>query len=109
MRLRALGQTGLNVSPLMLSGNVFGRTASENTSFSILDAFVAGGGNFINSANVYSVCELGHTGGESESVLGISAPIASATTVAQVQELIGAVNLRLDSSAIEQLNEASAA
>jgi aryl-alcohol dehydrogenase-like predicted oxidoreductase len=54
----------------MLGGNVFGWTADETTSFAILDAFVAAGGNFIDTANVYSTWAPGHVGGESESVLG---------------------------------------
>ena len=67
---RQLGRTALQVSPLMLGGNVFGWTADEATSFSILDAFVAGGGNFIDTADVYSAWVPGHVGGESETVLG---------------------------------------
>ncbi|HYM36570.1 MAG TPA: aldo/keto reductase [Steroidobacteraceae bacterium] len=70
MQLRSLGQTSLKVSPLMLGGNVFGWTADEDTSFAILDAFAAAGGNFIDTANVYSVWIPGHVGGESEAVLG---------------------------------------
>jgi aryl-alcohol dehydrogenase-like predicted oxidoreductase len=58
------------VSPLMLGGNVFGWTADEPTSFAILDAFVAAGGNFIDTADVYSAWAPGHTGGESETVIG---------------------------------------
>jgi aryl-alcohol dehydrogenase-like predicted oxidoreductase len=70
MQRRSLGRTGLSVSPLMLGGNVFGWTADETTSFSILDAFIAGGGNFIDTANVYSAWVPGHVGGESETVIG---------------------------------------
>jgi aryl-alcohol dehydrogenase-like predicted oxidoreductase len=70
MQLRQLGRTKLQVSPLMLGGNVFGWTADEATSFAILDAYVAAGGNFIDTANVYSVWVPGHKGGESESVIG---------------------------------------
>jgi len=54
----------------MLGGNVFGFTADDATSFAILDAFVAGGGNFIDTADVYSIWVPGHKGGESETVLG---------------------------------------
>jgi aryl-alcohol dehydrogenase-like predicted oxidoreductase len=60
----------MKVSPLMLGGNVFGWTADEPTSFAILDAFVAAGGNFIDTADVYSAWVPGHTGGESETVIG---------------------------------------
>ncbi len=70
MELRALGRSGLRVSPLMLGGNVFGWTADEATSFRLLDRFVEGGGNFIDTADVYSRWAEGHTGGESETILG---------------------------------------
>ncbi len=70
VQLRPLGRTSLQVSPLMFGGNVFGWTADEQTSFSILDAFVAAGGNFIDTANVYSIWIPGHVGGESEAVIG---------------------------------------
>src|SRR6266700_7544144 len=70
MLTRKLGRTDLHVSPLCLGGNVFGWTADEATSFAVLDAFVAGGGNFIDTANVYSAWVPGHKGGESETVLG---------------------------------------
>lgn len=65
-----LGRTGLNVSPLCLGGNVFGGNADENASFKVLDAFVEAGGNFIDSADAYSMWIPGHKGGESEIVLG---------------------------------------
>ena len=70
MQLRRLGQSALEVSPLMLGGNVFGWTADEATSFRILDRFVDAGGNFIDTADVYSRWAEGHQGGESETVLG---------------------------------------
>ncbi|HTE40018.1 MAG TPA: aldo/keto reductase [Steroidobacteraceae bacterium] len=70
MQLRSLGQTNLKVSPLMLGGNVFGWTADQPTSFAILDEFVGAGGNFIDTADVYSTWGKGHTGGESETVIG---------------------------------------
>ena len=70
MKLRALGRSGLEVSPIMLGGNVFGWTADEATSFRILDRFVERGGNFIDTADVYSRWAEGHRGGESETVLG---------------------------------------
>lgn len=58
------------VSPVCLGGNVFGWTADEKTSFAVLDAFTAAGGNFIDTADVYSTWMDGHKGGESETVLG---------------------------------------
>lgn len=70
MKLRPLGKTGMQVSPLMLGGNVFGWTADESTSYSLLDAYVAGGGNFIDTADVYSAWVPGHRGGESETLIG---------------------------------------
>jgi aryl-alcohol dehydrogenase-like predicted oxidoreductase len=70
MDMRRLGQTDLMVSPLCLGGNVFGWTADEAASFKILDGFVDGGLNFIDTADVYSAWVPGHTGGESESIIG---------------------------------------
>ncbi|MYT30879.1 MULTISPECIES: aldo/keto reductase [unclassified Streptomyces] len=60
----------LSVSTLCLGGNVFGWTADEAESFAVLDAYVAGGGNFIDTADVYSAWVPGNKGGESETVLG---------------------------------------
>lgn len=68
--LRRLGATDLHIAPLVLGGNVFGWTADEATSFAVLDAFVAGGGTMIDTADVYSAWVPGHKGGESESVIG---------------------------------------
>jgi aryl-alcohol dehydrogenase-like predicted oxidoreductase len=70
MQQRPLGQSGLAVTPLVLGGNVFGWTADEPTSFAILDAFVAQGGNAIDTADGYSYWVPGHQGGESETVIG---------------------------------------
>ncbi|RYF28466.1 MAG: aldo/keto reductase [Comamonadaceae bacterium] len=67
---RALGRSGLQVSPLCFGGNVFGWTVDEATSFSLLDAWVDAGFNFIDTADVYSRWAPGHTGGESEAVIG---------------------------------------
>ena len=65
-----LGRSGLHIAPLMLGGNVFGWTADEKTSFAVLDAFVAGGGNAVDTADGYSVWVPGHVGGESETIIG---------------------------------------
>ncbi len=54
----------------MLGGNVFGWTIDEPTSFQILDAFVDAGLNFIDTADIYSTWVPGHTGGESETIIG---------------------------------------
>ncbi|GAC1368532.1 MAG: aldo/keto reductase [Hymenobacter sp.] len=70
MQTRELGRSGLHTSPLMLGGNVFGWTVDEATSFAVLDAFVAGGGNAIDTADGYSVWVPGHVGGESETIIG---------------------------------------
>ncbi len=60
----------LRVSPLCLGGNVFGWTADDTASEAILDAFVDGGGNFVDTADAYSTWVPGHRGGESESIIG---------------------------------------
>ena len=70
MQRHRLGRTPFDVAPLAFGGNVFGWTADEGTSFSLLDAFVAGGGNLIDTANSYSRWAPGHVGGESETVIG---------------------------------------
>lgn len=67
---RPIGGSGIEVAPLALGGNVFGWTADEATSFAILDAFVDAGGTMIDTADVYSAWVPGHSGGESESVIG---------------------------------------
>ncbi len=70
MQYRALGRSGLATAPLALGGNVFGWTADEAASFAVLDAFVDGGFNLIDTADVYSRWAPGHSGGESEAVIG---------------------------------------
>ena len=70
MEKRKIGRSGLEVSPVCFGGNVFGWTLDEATSFEILDAFVAAGGNFIDTADVYSTWVPGNQGGESETILG---------------------------------------
>ncbi len=70
MQLRTLGLSGLRVTPLCLGGNVFGWTANEAASFTVLDALVSAGLNFIDTANVYSRWAPGHRGGESETIIG---------------------------------------
>ncbi len=70
MQHRPLGRSGLSTAPLVFGGNVFGWTADEATSHHLLDAFVDGGFNAVDTADVYSAWVPGHTGGESESVIG---------------------------------------
>ena len=70
MQQRPLGRSGLTVAPLAFGGNVFGWTADEATSFKLLDAFVDAGCNLVDTADVYSRWAKGHSGGESETVIG---------------------------------------
>jgi aryl-alcohol dehydrogenase-like predicted oxidoreductase len=70
MKTRTLGRSGIEVGPLALGGNVFGWTIDEAASFRVLDTFAASGLNLIDTADVYSVWVAGHTGGESETVIG---------------------------------------
>ena len=69
-RLRPLGRSGLDVSPICLGGNVFGWTTDEAMSFRLLDAWVDAGMNFVDTADVYSRWVPGHAGGESETIIG---------------------------------------
>ena len=70
MEKRQLGNSGLEVAPLAFGGNVFGWTADETTSFALLDAFVDAGFNLIDTADMYSTWVQGHSGGESETIIG---------------------------------------
>jgi aryl-alcohol dehydrogenase-like predicted oxidoreductase len=63
MQTRTLGKTDLQVAPICLGANVFGWTVDEATSPAVLDAYFEAGGNFIDTANVYS-------GGQSEMIIG---------------------------------------
>lgn len=65
-----IGYSDLDILPLSLGGNVFGWTADRDTSFAVLDAFHAGGGRFIDTADSYSAWVPGNSGGESETVIG---------------------------------------
>jgi aryl-alcohol dehydrogenase-like predicted oxidoreductase len=70
VKKRKLGNSGLEIAPLVFGGNVFGWTADEPMSFQLLDAFVVAGFNCIDTADVYSRFVPGHAGGESETVIG---------------------------------------
>jgi aryl-alcohol dehydrogenase-like predicted oxidoreductase len=70
MEMRKLGRTGLKVAALCLGGNVFGWTLDQKGSFTVLDAYMDAGGNFIDSADVYSTWVPGNKGGDSELILG---------------------------------------
>lgn len=70
MDRRLIGNSGVEVTPIALGGNVFDWTADEATSFAVLDAFVDAGGMMIDTADVYSAWVPGHQGGESEALIG---------------------------------------
>jgi len=65
-----LGRYGIEVFRLCLGGNPFGWTADEAASFAVLDAYLLAGGNFIDTADVYSAWKPGNQGGESETIIG---------------------------------------
>jgi aryl-alcohol dehydrogenase-like predicted oxidoreductase len=65
-----LPNTNISVHPLCLGTNVFGWGADEKQSFEVLDAYVAYGGNFLDTADVYSEWKEGNSGGESETIIG---------------------------------------
>lgn len=69
MKKIAIGNTGLEIAPINFGGNVFGWTLDEQKSFEILDAFVAAGFNFIDTADTYAWWVNG-TGGQSETIIG---------------------------------------
>jgi aryl-alcohol dehydrogenase-like predicted oxidoreductase len=70
MQQRQLGRSGLSVPPLAFGGNVFGWTVGETDAYSLLDAMVDAGLNFIDTADVYSRWAPGNRGGESEVIIG---------------------------------------
>ena len=63
-------KTDLSVYPLCLGGNVFGWSADESQSHDVLDAYTSHGGNFIDTADVYSEWKDGNKGGDSEAIIG---------------------------------------
>lgn len=70
MQKRPLGNSPLSVAPLAFGGNVFGWSVDEKRAFDLLDAFVDGGGNLIDTADVYPAWVPGNRGGESETIIG---------------------------------------
>jgi aryl-alcohol dehydrogenase-like predicted oxidoreductase len=68
--MNRIAHTDLDVFPLCLGGNVFSWTADERESFEILDAYHAAGGNFVDTADAYTSWLPGHSGGESETIIG---------------------------------------
>ncbi|MFE4861821.1 aldo/keto reductase [Streptomyces sp. NPDC056670] len=67
---RILGLSDLRVAPLCLGGNVFGWTADKTQSFAVLDAYVSGGGNFIDTSDSYMNYFDGNEPGQSETIIG---------------------------------------
>ncbi len=63
-------KTDLSVYPLCLGGNVFGWSADESQSHDVLDSYTSHGGNFIDTADVYSEWKDGNKGGDSEAIIG---------------------------------------
>jgi len=70
MEKRRLGNSGLEVAPLALGGNVLGWTVDEATGFELLNAFVTNGFNLVDTADVYPKWVPGNQGGESEEIIG---------------------------------------
>ncbi|MGV9322766.1 aldo/keto reductase [Streptomyces sp. NPDC003660] len=100
---RKLGSSSLEVFPLALGGNVFGWTADRDTSFAVLDAYRAAGGNFIDTADSYSAWVEGNKGGESETLIGewvrargVRDQVVIATKVSQHPDYqgLGAANIK---------------
>ncbi len=67
---KRLGFTGLKVSPICLGTMQFGWTADKKQSFEVLDAYFEAGGNFIDTADVYSRWVQGNPGGVAEEIIG---------------------------------------
>ena len=70
MDMRKLGRSGLHVSELCLGTMQFGWTADESTSFALMDQFVEAGGNFIDTADIYTNWAPGTYGGKTEEIIG---------------------------------------
>ncbi|OHV07574.1 aldo/keto reductase [Kushneria phosphatilytica] len=70
MEQRKPGNTTLTTAPLIFGGNVFGWTLNDQESFDMIDAWLDAGYNAIDTADFYSRWAEGHSGGESEAVLG---------------------------------------
>ena len=107
--LRPLGSSSLQVFPLALGGNVFGWTADEERTFAVLDAYVAAGGNFIDTADSYSAWIPGNEGGESETLIGKWLAARSRRADDVIATTVGAhpSNQRLSPTTIKAAAEAS--
>ena len=106
-----LKATGLEIFPLCLGGNVFGWTANEEESFKVLDAFAEAGGNFIDTADVYSEWAEGNSGGDSETIIGKwmasrgnRHEMVIATKVAKYSKRLGLSASNINSAVEESLN-----
>ena len=106
-----IGSSDLSVFPLALGGNTFGWTSDERASRDVLDAFVAGGGDLIDTADAYSAWVPGNSGGESETIIGRwmadagnRSDVVIATKVSQHPEFRG-----LSASTVSAAAEASLA
>jgi aryl-alcohol dehydrogenase (NADP+) len=104
-----IGPTDLDVFPLCLGGNVFSWTADESESFAVLDAYAAAGGNFIDTADVYSAWAPGNSGGDSETIIGrwleargLRDRFVVATKVGQLERVQG-----LSAATVQRAAEAS--
>ncbi len=111
MQPRRLGNTDLSIAPLVFGGNVFGWTADKSTSFSLLDGFVAGGLNAIDTADVYSGWVPGNKGGESETIIGewlkASGRRKDVVIITKVGSEMGPGKTGLSAAYIERAAEAS--
>src|SRR5688572_23934627 len=70
MKTRSLGRSGLHIAPVVFGANVFGWTVDQPTASKLLDRFVDGGLNAIDTADIYSRWVSGNKGGESETMIG---------------------------------------
>ena len=68
--MNTIAGTDLSVFPVCLGGNVFGWTVKQDDAFTVLDAFVAAGGNFFDTSDLYWKFKPGNVGGESETIIG---------------------------------------
>ena len=106
----ALGKTDLQVHPLCLGGNVFGWSADTEQSNAVLNEYEAAGGNFIDTADMYSQWHEGNVGGESETIIGDwmksrgnRADIVIATKVAKLPTRPGLAATNIASAAEDSL------
>jgi aryl-alcohol dehydrogenase-like predicted oxidoreductase len=70
MQKRKLGNSGLEIAPLVFGGNVFGWTVNQAGASELLDHFVDAGFNMVDTADIYSNWIPGNHGGESETIIG---------------------------------------